>query len=372
MIIKEDFRYDDAVKVCGGNIQVFSDDGTKEMSHAKLGIRDSRFCGQYIKVMTWSGIGTDPEYRRKGCVRAMLEKTLPRGREFGTSISLLHPFSFSYYRKFGYERIYDTVQAMMPIKALDFVERYPDFVRYDDSMEADLIKLFDKFSENRNIMFRRVNAECFNRPNHKIYLDYNEKNEPIGYVVLEPQQHFDGINRMISEDLLVREMGYLNREALNHILGFLRMYEGELDTVKFFDITPTPELDIIFKHNMDTKYDIHPDIMARVLDTEAVLKQCSFPDQHGVFTLHIDDWIPDVKGNFRVEYQNGKCEVERLSDDACCEVILPQTAFARFLYGTDGYSPETAAYMDGVKINGKAPDFFRAFPKKINGLWEHF
>ena len=372
MIIKEEFEYNADGNVSGCNFRVFSDDGSKNMSHARMDVRDSRFCGQYIKVMTWGGIGTEPEYRRHGCVRAVLEKTLPRGREFGTGISLLHPFSFPYYRKFGYERIYDTVQARMPITALDFVERYPDLVRYDDSKKDELLALFDKFSEKRNIMFRRTNTDLFTAGRSKIYLNYNAKNEPTGYVVIEEQKYFDGINRMINDDLLIKEIGFLDRETLDRLLGFIRMYEGQADTVKFHDISPTPELDIIFKHNMETKYDIHPDIMARVLDTEAALKLCSFPEEHGVFTLHVDDWLPDVKGSFRVEYQSGKCEIERLSDDDDCEVTLSQTAFARFLYGTDGYSPDTAVYMDGVKINGRAPDFFRAFPKKINGLWEHF
>ncbi len=370
MVIKNDCTYDEN-RFTGKVWRAYTEDGT-EMSHAHLRIRESRFHGEYINILTFGGIGTSPEYRRQHCVRTMFEQELPKGREYGAALALLHPFSFSYYRKFGFERIYDTVQAIMPIKALDFVERYPDLVPYTEEKQEELLRLFDAFSKNRNIMFRRYDEKLFLRNDQKLYLHYDNAHTLTGYIAYEPKNHYDGINRMVSDELYVKEIGFLNRETLLHLLGFLRMYEGELEMVRFHDITPTPELDMLLKHNMDTKYDVHPDIMGRVLDTEAALKLVKYPDRKGTFTLHVDDWLENVRGNYRVEYENGTCEVTRLDEDAECEVCLSETAFVRFLYGTDAYTPEIAIYMDGVSLNGKAEDFFRAFPKRINGLYEHF
>ena len=56
---------------------------------------------------------------------------------------------------------------------------------------------------------------------------------------------------------------------------------------------------------MDTRYDIHPDIMARILNTEAMLRVNAYPTERGIFTLRVEDWLPDVAGTFRVEYENG-------------------------------------------------------------------
>ena len=59
--------------------------------------------GARVKALAAVGIGTEPEYRRYGLVRKMLELSGEIAKNEGYLISILHPFSFAYYRKFGYD-----------------------------------------------------------------------------------------------------------------------------------------------------------------------------------------------------------------------------------------------------------------------------
>ena len=102
--------------------EVFNDAGVS-MSHAGAVTRQTRFAGSNITTLAIGGVGTAPEYRRNGCVRAMFEEILPKAKENGWAVSILHPFSFSYYRKFGYEKVSDHVLLSFPITALDFLPR---------------------------------------------------------------------------------------------------------------------------------------------------------------------------------------------------------------------------------------------------------
>ena len=372
MIYKETLRCDD-----GYIKEVFYqmyNDAEKEMAHATISTRMTRFAGSWIPSMTIGGVGTSPQYRRQGTVRALLEKLMPTTRENGWYVSLLHPFSFSFYRKFGYERVADTVIADMPMTALDYLPRYADLVPLDEAKDPkEVLSVFAKFNEKRNLSFDRISPDQCKYRGATTYLYYNATGECTGYVVVQIENHYDGINRMISDNLHVHEIVYLDRDALLHLLSFLRMYEGELKTIRFHDIGMTPEVDLCLKHFMDTRYDIHPDIMARILDTEAMLKVNAYPTERGIFTLRVEDNLPDVAGTFRVEYENGKCAVERLDND-CAKVDLTvgPTALAKLFYGTDAFNAELASYLDGVKMENDAADFFRAFPKRINGLYEHF
>ena len=61
------------------------------------------------------------------------------------------------------------------------------------------------------------------------------------------------------------------------------------------------------------------------------------------------------------------------------DLELTAGAFIRLAYGLDGVNASQAAYMDGVKfvsseVNGCSGicDFFRAFPKRSGGIFEHF
>ena len=44
---------------------------------------ETRFCKTWVRTLRVGGVGTDPEYRRGGYVRAMFEKSLREARERG-------------------------------------------------------------------------------------------------------------------------------------------------------------------------------------------------------------------------------------------------------------------------------------------------
>ena len=72
-----------------------NDEG-KEMAHGTVSTRMTRYAGKWIPTMTIGGVGTAPQYRRQGTVRALIEKLMPTARENGWFVGLLHPFSFSF------------------------------------------------------------------------------------------------------------------------------------------------------------------------------------------------------------------------------------------------------------------------------------
>lgn len=365
MQVKITDHYEDAY-LKSDRCEVFNEEGIS-MSHGGFVTRQTRFSGKNITTLAVGGIGTAPEYRRNGCVRAMFEKILPTARENGWIVSILHPFSFSYYRKFGYEKVSDHVLLSFPITALDFLPRNPGLVPYTDAHAADLIDLYDRFTKNRNLTFQRPNANAFG---HRKYL-YYENGRAEGYISIEEENHYE-INRMVSDNLHVYEMGYTSPRALRALLSFLRMFEGELDTVLIHDVGMLPEVDLLLKHYTHTQYRVVPDIMARVLDTKAVLEANTYPMEKGLFTVRVEDIYDSVRGVYRVEYENGVGNVEQLSDEADFDLSAPVTAFSRLVYGYDAYDAYLASFMDGVQVHNDAVDFFRAFPKRINGLFEHF
>lgn len=365
MQIKITDHSEDAYVQCD-RYEVFNDAGVS-MSHAGLVTRQTRFAGKNITTLAVGGVGTAPEYRRNGCVRAMFETFLPQAREHGWVVSILHPFSFSYYRKFGYEKVSDHVLLSFPITALDFLPRNPELVPYTDDCAADLIDLYDRCTKNRNLTFQRPGANAFG---HRKYL-YYENGRAEGYIALELQNHYE-INRMVSDNLHIYEMGYTSPKALRALLSFCRMFEGELDTVLIHDVGMLPEVDLLLKHYTHTTYRTVPDIMARVLDTKAILEANTYPTEKGCFTVRVEDAYDSVRGVYRVAYEDGVGDVEQLSDTADFDLSAPVAAFTRMVYGYDAYNAYLASFMDGVQVNNEAVDFFRAFPKRMNGLFEHF
>lgn len=351
-----------------------------EMSHLTFITRPSRYCGKDLCTVTIGGVGTEPQYRRSGAVREMLEKVLHMAPERGWAVSLLHPFSFAYYRKFGYERVADHKVLEFPLAKLDFLPRYPDLVPVNTRERAcDCVKVYNEFAKTRNIMFPRYGVGGFPKSpeefaGKRTYLWYDGAGAPAAFITLEYDRYYH-VNRMVSQALHVREFGYTSPESLKKLFGFLRMFDGEDNTVKIHNCAMAPEVDLLLRHYMHTTYTLEPDLMARVLDVPAVLSANAYPDAPGHFTVAVDDTLPFTRGVWQVEYSRGEAAVTRLADDpfaAPCDLLAPMPAFTQLMYGYDEYTPDVAAYMEGVRVYNPGSDFFRAFHKKPNGLFEHF
>ena len=135
-----------------GSVKCYANDG-RQISNLSFSTMASRYCGADLKSVSIGGISTSPEYRRGGNVRKMLDKVFELAPERGIAVSFLHPFSFSYYRKFGYEKVADHKVIEFPIGKLEYFERCADWVWVNSVERAeDCVKVYNRFAAKRNIM----------------------------------------------------------------------------------------------------------------------------------------------------------------------------------------------------------------------------
>jgi len=351
-------------------------DNGEVMAHGSFTTVESRYCGSYIKSLAVGGLGTEPQYRRQGCIRMMFQEAFARAGEAGWAVAFLHPFSFSYYRKFGFEKISDHRILEFPMSAIGFIERCADLVPFSgDTPAQDLLSIYESFSGGRNIMFRRYDTGLFSQVNGGrkpgTYLWYDAQGKPAAYITLSVESEFY-INRMRSVNLHVYEMAFTSPQSLRALFGFIRMYEGEIETVKIHNCAMSPEIDMTLSRYTHTSYTDVPDIMARVLDTGAMLRANRYPQESGCFVLKAVDETGPAGGTFRIEYGGGEALVEKIDDTAIYDIAAEIPALTQLLYGYAHYHAENAAYLRGVDLKTPARDFFRAFPKRENGLFEHF
>ncbi|MDD6800713.1 MAG: GNAT family N-acetyltransferase [Firmicutes bacterium] len=358
----------------GGSVVIKNDNG-ETMSHGGFNILESVYCGKYVPTLTIGGIGTQPEYRRRGLVREVMSSIFDVAHENGVYVSMLHPFSFEYYRKFGYEKIADHRILEFPITKLDFTPRCSNLYRIDSQKRVeDAVKVYNAFAKDRNIMFRRYNDSYLKKVGDKsgsTHIWYDENGEPASYITLSVENYYC-INRMASINLNVYEMCFTTKESLLALFGFMRMFEGENDTVKIHNCAMSPEIELMLRGYTHTSYKLIPDLMARVIDVKGMLEANEYPKEQGHFRIKINDFLDYTSGVWEVEYIDGEGEARKLPDEAPYEMELDMPAFTQLIYGYEACDARIASFMHNVKINGDCSDFFRAFPKRYNGLFEHF
>ncbi len=361
--------------------QMLSENGTR-VSSGSQSYRTVHLSGAILPCAFIGGIATEPEHRREGLVRQIVTEMAAESDRRNIPLTVLHPFSFAYYRKFGFERVADHRVLEFPMTALDVFPRCPNLIPCRGTEHrATLASLYNTFAENRNLLPIRGEEHPYptGEGDEKVYLTQDADGHPDGYIIYDTEKHFC-VNRMVSVNLHVREMVFTSPAALDRLFGFLRMFEGELDSVKIHDCGMMPEVELRLRHYMHTKITVIPDIMARINDVAAVLSAVHYPMTPGHFTVKTTEpvgtpWAAHAHkttGTFRVDYADGHGTVTRLANGADFDFAANIPAFTQLLFGfvPGGYA--SACYTPGTAFRTSAGDFFRAFPCRPGGIFEHF
>ena len=353
---------------CGQILDVAVTEGGRELCSGVFTLTEAQYGENRIKVMLAGGVGTPVEHRRGGHVREMFASMHALGKSEGAVLSVLHPFSFSFYRKFGYERVADHLIAEFPTRCLDFVPRQCRLVPYDETRLCDMISVYERFSRGRCLLLPRYDGRYYTGGGKQAYI-YYEGGEPAAYVVVSGSKTLD-VNHYTNTVLTVHELAYTSPGSLEKIFSFLYMFEGEYDRIRMTDLSLCREADMMLRHHMHTEYRLVPDLAARVLDTQKLLEAHEYPRRPGRFTLRVDDDEKLAGGTFCVEYGNGECFAARVKDE--CEIALSPGALARIALGYGENDAQSAGYLPGVSVYNDCADLFRAFPCVPTGIFEHF
>ncbi len=357
------------------------DENGQRMSSGGLTVRPIHFGGKEILCGAVGGVGTEPEYRRGGLVREIFTEMAAECDRRAIPLTILHPFSFAYYRAFGFERVADHRVLEFPITALNFVPRYPDLIRCtEDTHNTELAQVYNTFAQGgRHLMFTRTLNHFPTGDNRKkVYLSRDGEGRPDGYIILEIENYFS-VNRMVSVNLHVHELIALTDGAMTKLLGFIRMFEGEMETVKMENIAMIPEVELRLRHYMHTSITILPDIMARINDVKFFFESVPYPAEAGIFTVKTTEpprspWSGEkTNGVWRVTYRNGTAAVEKLPDDTeDYDFAADIPALTQLVFGYDSYGYDYARHTENTEWRTPAPDFLRAFPRRPAGIFEHF
>lgn len=329
----------------------FSDDNKTLMADMEIENRISFFGSNRLTCAAVGGVASKPEYRNKGSVRAMFN-TLFKDDSVrrNADISFLYPFSAAYYSKFGYESVGRAVELTVPYVEFRNIPKYSDVFLYEGQNEKQFLDLYNKSASRNYLAFERNNLQRFSVDPYKTMEYTYVLNDYSAYVSFRIDRE--------SETVFVKEIEYLNKDALLKITGFLRAFEGNQKYVVFQKLSENSPVMTLFADEKTILKKMFSIGAARILDVESVLAKKDYPMNDGSFSIKCIDDVERNNSVFHVEYLNGKGIVTKRNGDA--DIILNATAASQILLsGIRDLS--IIEYFDGLKINRNNTYFFDAF-----------
>ncbi len=217
--------------------------------------------GGIASVATW------PEHRRGGKVARLLRRALVEMRAAGQSLSMLAPFSFSFYRKYGWEMLMERRMYTIPEP---WWPRFPDtggrMERCQDGQR--LAPIYEAYARRYTGMLQRTSdwwQQRIARRKPGVWAVYiNAAGEETGYVLYQVKDSL----------LTVHEWVHLDEDARRGLWNFIANHDSMAREVKL--TAPLDDTLLYLLENPRIQHEVDPYFMARIVDVESFLRRYPF------------------------------------------------------------------------------------------------
>jgi predicted acetyltransferase len=267
--------------------------------------------GRKLAMGGVAGVATWPEARRRGCVSKLLVRGLEVMRNNGQSISMLHPFAFPFYRKYGYEMTVERKKYTIDTKQLPTRQETPGQVKRMNKPDiAVLDKIYAAYASRYSGNLVRTEDWWSNRiltrkGSFAVY--YNESDRPEGYVFY---QIADG-------KMTIHEWVSLNESSRAALWTFVANHDSMIADVTM--IAPIDDPLPFLLSDPRIKQEAIPYFMSRIVDAEAFVREYAWAEGSGggeaeAVTISLSDaHAPWNNGTFRLVWSaDGEGRLEKL------------------------------------------------------------
>ena len=243
--------------------------------------------GRILKMGGIGNVSSYPEVRGQGTIRQLLEKALEEMRDQGYVLSYLAPFSYRFYRKFGYEVAFEQRQyQIMPedFGLFEAPENRVERVRYEEQKEA-VQAIYEKKVAQSLGPVRRTDwlweKKFLPSDKKKVALYRDDEERPKGYLVYE----FTGEGK---NTFHIHELMALSGKAERALWDYIGTHSSSFERFTFTG-RADQRLSHLF-HEANVKQQMNAHMMARIVDMENFLKQFPFKSaEKRDFLLEVTD-----------------------------------------------------------------------------------
>ncbi|KOO50621.1 GNAT family N-acetyltransferase [Priestia koreensis] len=248
-----------------------------------------------FKMAGVASVATWPEHRRGGLVKGLLVDALKWMKENNYTLSYLHPFKISFYRKFGWELFVDhKTYTFTPNDLVRMRASNGHVWRANKERDRPGIHgIYEQFASRYSGMLCRTeewwDKSIWDEGDHVVVYEGEDK-QNLGYLMYS----------LKNRHLEVHEFVALNEEATRGLWNFICQHDSMVQKVTMV-VPKSDELPYLLD-NPRCEQAIRPYFMARIVDVTTFLSTYPFQTIKNPFFLHIyDEYATWNNGSYLVK-----------------------------------------------------------------------
>ncbi|WP_127579331.1 GNAT family N-acetyltransferase [Paenibacillus koleovorans] len=331
--------------------------------------------GEKYKMGGIAHVATYPEMRRNGMVGKLMTHSLEVMRANGQTISMLNPFAYGFYRKYGWEWFCDHTTYSMDIQHVPRFKDASGTVKRGSAADLETInRIYDQYAMRYNGMLVRTEewwkSTVLRRKLGSLAMSYDEAGEPNGYMLYTIRDR----KMRISEFLA------LSFEGRKSLWQFIANHDSILDKVDFNSPLNDPVMMLVGEPDkVEREYFSY--FMFRIVDWQALAGRFRFekltPGTELLFDL-TDEHASWNSGTWRLVWlSDGGVSVTRLEAEeasACATAARCKLDIRTLSAIVCGFRRPSAMAEIG-RIHGDAASIAlleRAMPRRLSLIIDMF
>jgi len=266
--------------------------------------------GRKLAMGGVAGVATWPEARRQGQVGKLLVHAFGKMRDNGQCVSMLYPFSFSFYRKYGYELTVERKQYAIEARLLPSRKETPGEVKRMARPDFGVLhEVYSAYAAGYNGTLARTPewwAERVYRKEGTTAVYYDEKGSARGYAFYD----------CLGGKMTVHELVYLGETARTALWTYLANHDSMVGEATL--IAPIDDALPYLLTDPRIKQEIIPYFMSRIVDAQAYARLAAWEGtgvEESVLLKLEDRHAPWNDGTFRLSWSpDGEGRMERAED----------------------------------------------------------
>lgn len=316
-------------------------------------------------------VSSYPEYRGSGDVATLMKLAIETMNKEGLDLSYLAPFSYAFYRKYGFEQIFDQFKLTLTAEELPRVKTKSGYLKrltWEEAQEA-IKQLHEQRTANNVGSVQREDwwwhQTFWKKTAFKYAIYYNEDHKAEGYLVY-----------WLKDDRFhIKEVVYLNHTAFEMIWGFIASHSGSF---RYFEyLGGMNEQHAYLLANPRIQQEVIPSMMGRIINIERFI--ANYPAKTILKTplyLEIQDELaPWNAGIWKLHFVGNQPKLTELSEeDSVDEAYLIKGDIQAWTQTLIGYrSVEELHFFNRLAGNQAAVQLLADFiPTGIPVLSDYF
>ncbi|MFV0559098.1 MAG: enhanced intracellular survival protein Eis [Enterococcus sp.] len=267
------------------------------------------FHGRTYQMAGIGSVSSYPESRGQGAINKIMKQLLRDCREKGIALSYLAPFSYPFYRRYGYELVFE--KANYRVTAADWPvvkQNYGQMIRCTLAEAIDKIDLVYKAMpiHHRGALEREEwwQAYKFQKDEKNKYALYkDEENKTRGYIVY----------KMEGTRFHIVEWGYLDHHAFSSLVQFVGAHASSFQEIMYSCGDTGSGMNYLFASPL-AEMQIVPEMMARIVDLQKFIEEYPFQEAMPLeFSLEVtaDAYGEWNEGTYIVNITAGEAMIQK-------------------------------------------------------------